>query len=834
MEACQPRRLAKAGATGGRNVAVSMKTMRNLDSWWLDIKLGIRMLIKYPGLAIAGGAGIAVAVAIAVGTYSFVYSNLITSSLPLDEGDRIVSIEIWDTAGGRPERRSLYDYHVWRAELKSVQEISALRVVAPNLIIPGTRPENVVVAAMSASGFDVARIRPLVGRYIEPADEHEGAPSVIVIGEDVWRNRFANDPGILGRIIQLGATSYSIIGVMPKGYAFPFNDHFWIPFRAGLPPSEPRTGPDLMVFGRLAPGATIESAQAELRGISQRTALAFPNLYAQLRPQVLPYAHPFVGLHGSQDMAGLVMMQGLLVTLLVLVCLNVAILVYTRTTMRRGEIGLRTALGASRGRIVTQLFGEALVLSVVAALAGVAIAAFGLRRIAAALDNVGVELPFWITFGVSTDAVLYAVALSILAAAIIGIAPAIQATRRGLQNSLRIAGAEGIRLGRTWTVLIIAQVTFAVAILPPAVSSAWQDSVDGIAGLGFAAQEFLSVQLGMNSAPDRFATRQAELMRRLEEEPRVASLTYAMFNPGDEGDAQIEVEGSPEVREAHFNRVDVNFFRVFEVPILGGRGFGPGDIQAGTVVINQPFAQEILGGDVLGRRIRYVRRTRDAARSGEFERWYEVVGIVSDFPTGASQGMRNPNRAKLYHAVGPGDLQPAMMSIRMHDGAPSSFTPRLQEITVAVDPDLDMRQIRGLDEALRSEQWISRMTAAAFVCVTVTVLMLSSAGVYSLMAFTVSQRQKEIGIRIALGADKRRIVTNIFSRAFLQLAAGATFGAVLITLWERGSGGVIMRGRGAVVLPAVALVIIAVGFLAALGPARRSLRIQPTEALREQ
>ena len=280
-----------------------MKTMRNLDSRWLDIKLGIRMLIKYPGLAIAGGAGIAVAVAIAVGMYSFVYSNLITSSLPLDEGDRIVSIEIWDTAGGRPERRSLYDYHVWRAELKSVQEISALRVVAPNLIIPGTRPENVVVAAMSASGFEVARIRPLVGRYIEPADEQEGAPAVIVIGEDVWRNRFANDPAILGRIIQLGATSYSVIGVMPKGYAFPFNDHFWIPFRAGLPPSEPRTGPDLMVFGRLAPGATIESAQAELRGISQRTALAFPNLYAQLRPQVLPYAHPFVGLHGSQDLS---------------------------------------------------------------------------------------------------------------------------------------------------------------------------------------------------------------------------------------------------------------------------------------------------------------------------------------------------------------------------------------------------------------------------------------------------------------------------------------------------------------------------------------------------
>jgi hypothetical protein len=144
-------------------------------------------------------------VAIATGMYSFVHTNLISSSLPVDEGDRIISIEIWDTAADRPERRSLYDYRVWREGLKSVQEISAVQVLAPNLIVPGGPPENVVVAAMSASGFGVARIRPLIGRYIEAPDERAGAPSVIVIGEDVWRSRFGADPAILGRSIQLGA-----------------------------------------------------------------------------------------------------------------------------------------------------------------------------------------------------------------------------------------------------------------------------------------------------------------------------------------------------------------------------------------------------------------------------------------------------------------------------------------------------------------------------------------------------------------------------------------------------------------------------------------------------
>ena len=836
-----------------------------LDSWWLDVKLGIRMLIKYPGLALAGGAGIAVVVAIAAGAYSFIYTNLMVSSLPLDEGDRIVSIEIWDAAAGRPEARTLYDYNAWREGLKSVQEISAFRMLAPNLIAPGARPESIFVAGMSASGFRVARVRPLMGRYIEEEDEREGAPSVVVIGENVWRNRFAADPAILGRTIQLGANPYSIIGVMPKGYSFPINHQFWVPLRTG-PASEPRTGPDLMVFGRLAPGATLTSAQAELTAIGQRTALAFPKIYAQLRPQVLPYAHPFVGLHGGADVNSLLAMQGLLVSMLVLVCLNVAILVYTRTAMRQAEIGLRTALGASRGRIVAQLFIEALVLSGVAALVGVAIAALGLSQIAAATLHLASSLPFWMASRLSPDAVLYAVVLSVFAAAIVGILPALQATRRGLHSGLRVAGNGGMRLGRTWTILIIAQVTFAVVILPPSVSSAWEDALDGMAGLGFGAEEYLSAQLGMDFVPgtgaaiapdtpeftSRFAGRQTELMRRLEAEPRVSSVTFAMFNPGNEGGARIEVEGERSETEGHhvrFNRVDVNFFRAFEVPILGGRGFEPADIassEGGAVVVNQPFAQQILGGNALGRRIRYVNRgggetaqnaepgRREAqARQGAASRWYEIVGIVSDFPTGASPGMRD-TEIKVYHAVAAGEVQPAAIAIRMRDGTASTFTQRLQEIALAVDPNLQLVNIRGLDEIMRSEQWISRMTAVAFVLITVSVLMLSSAGIYALMSFTVSQRRKEIGIRIALGADRKRIVAGIFSRALLQLAAGAALGLALGIAFERGSGGVIMRGHGAAVLPAVALVMMAVGFLAALGPARRSLRIEPTEALREE
>lgn len=830
--------------TTARSLSSRLLSVFRSDSWRLDVKLGIRMLIKYPGLALTGGAGIAVAVAIATGAFSFIHNNVLVSALPLEEGDRIVSIELWDPAMGRPEPRSLYDFHVWREGLKSIQEISAFRTLMPNLIVPGARPESVFVASMSASGFRVARVQPLVGRYLQDEDEREGAPPVVVIGEEVWKDRFASDPAILGRTIQLGAVMHSVIGVMPKGFAFPVNHRFWVPLRAGLAPPEPRTGPGLSVFGRLAPGVRLAGAQAELSVIGQRTAHAFPKTSAMLQTRVLPYAYPLVGLHGVDDVevTALFALQGLLASLLLLVCLNVAILVYTRTAMRQAEIGVRTALGASRGRIVAQLFTEAFVLSVAASLVGVAIAAFALRQVDAALP-VAANLPFWMTFRLSPGAVVYAMVLSVFAAAIVGIVPALQATRRGLQNGLRVAGGGGIRLGNTWTVLIIAQVSFAVALLPPAVSSAWEDTRAGFAGLGFEAEEFLSAQLGMDSVTGtdvtvRFADRQMELIRRLQAEPRVANVTVATATPGNEPGALIAAGDAAEVREVRFSRVDLEFFRTFEVPVLAGREFEAGDIAAAgggsAVVVNLPFAQQIFGGNALGRRIRYLERSSSAvAQNSESGHWYEIVGIVADFPTGASQGMRDSN-LRVYQPAAVGQLQPAVLAIRMRDGSPSSFTQRLQEIAAAVDPDLHLRDIRSLDEALRSEQWISRMTAAAFAAIAGSVLMIASAGIYALISSTVSQRRKEIGIRMALGADRRQIVAGIFSRALLQLAAGALLGAALGVMSEIASGGVIMRGNAPVVLPAVALVMMAVGFLAALGPARRSLQVEPTEALREQ
>jgi hypothetical protein len=431
-----------------------------------------------------------------------------------------------------------------------------------------------------------------------------------------------------------------------------------------------------------------------------------------------------------------------------------------------------------------------------------------------------------------------------------------------------------MRLGKTWTILIVAQVGFAVALLPAAVSNAYGSIRSGIADPGFAAEEFLSAQLGMDQVPGtesaadetreftrRYTDRQTELMRRLQAEPRVSSVTFAMVIPGDEPGALIETQDVPpqpgaEARDTaeqsgtsgyhvRFNRIDVNFFRTFDVPILTGRGFEPADIttagggpddtlEGNAVVVNRTFAQRIFGGDALGRRIRYVDSSRGTAPLNvESRRWYEIVGIVRDFPTGVSPGM-DDSTLRLYHAVAAGQVQPVTMAIRVRGGPPSTFADRLREIATAVDPDLHLRNILSLDEALRREQWIRRLEAAVLAAVTLTVLMLSSAGIYALMSFTISQRRKEIGIRMALGADWKSIFASIFSRALGQLAVGVALGMALWALLEKALGGDLLRGNAAIVLPAVVLFMIGVGFLATLGPARRCLQIQPTEALREQ
>lgn len=843
------------------------RSFRSLDYGWLDLKLGARMLVRYPGLTLVGVLGMAVAIAMAAGAFSMA-AMLLDPVLPIDEGDRVVVLLNRDRATNRSEPRILHDFVTWRAELNAVQDVGAFRTLGRNLIADGRQPEMVRVTEMSAAGFRVARVPPLLGRHLIEHDEREEAPPVVVIGYDVWRNRFAGDAAIVGRPMLLGDTAHTIVGVMPQGFAFPVRDNIWVPLRTNASQYQRRQGPALTVFARLAPGETIESAQVELTIVGGRTAAAFPQTHEHLSPRVFPYPHPFSDMDDPESRLALHVTRFLVTLLLSVVCVNVAILVYARTATREGEIAMRTALGATRRRIVTQLFIEALVLSATAAMLGLAILTVALQQVDAALVQMGVPLPFWMQFDVSWTTLVYVAIFTVLGAAIVGVLPALKATGRRLQSGLQPLSAGGgarVRLGRTWTVLIVAQVAFAVALLPGAVFNAWASLRAGAADLGIPAEEFLTANLVLDrgSAPRtpdagaareftaRFAARQAELMARLRSDAAVSAATFGLALPGGEGTVWIEAEGVPMPAEpgdyslgagtnvghmVWFNRVDAGFFSAFDVPVVAGRGFLAGDASPGAsaIIVNQAFARRILGDrDVIGRQIRYVGRGGDTrADAVELGRWYEIVGVVGDFPSKLLQpGLSD---AKLYHAAVPGQFHPAAVAVRVRGAGPGEFAGRLREITAAVDGNLQLRNLARLDEVLRAEQRMMRLVAAVLAILTVSVVLLSSAGIYALMSVTVSQRRKEIGIRAALGADPRRLITGIFSRALRQLAAGAALGVMAAAGIEGLTGGELMRGNGAVVLPIVVVVMLTVGLLAALGPARRGLRIDPTEALREQ
>jgi len=444
---------------------------------------------------------------------------------------------------------------------------------------------------------------------------------------------------------------------------------------------------------------------------------------------------------------------------------------------------------------------EALVLAGLAAGVGVLVAAWAMRELQFATIDLARELPFWVAFRLTPDGVLYALVLAVVAAAIIGIVPAWQATR---------VGASKRGMGKIWPVLVVAQVAFAVALLPAGAVHGWDTMRQALAQIGFPAGAFLSAELVKENL------RVEELVRRVKEEAGVEAVTYSRFAPGDEKAVRVETEALA-AHTVRWNEVEAGFFRSFGLGLLAGR-----ELRADArVVVNDSFAKVVFGGAALGKRFRL--------EGGE---WREVVGVAPDFPEGVSPGMEHGRMA--FYSVAPVGMSSVNVSVRVRGGEGAAFAGKLREVAAKVDPEMLVRNVSSLESVMKREQWIRKLEAGVIGAVTLSVLALSSAGVYALLSFTVSQRRKEIGIRTALGADRMEILKAIFSRAFAQVGAGVAVGVVMALGLEWAAGGNLLAGSGAVVLPGVALLMMLVGAAATAGPARRCLEIQPTEALREQ
>ena len=813
-----------------------------------DYKLGLRALLKFPGLTIAGGLALAITIGIGAGWHDL-WGKILSPTIPLPEGDRIILIETQNTLTNRPELRVLRDFLEWRRDVRTIEGLGAYRTATRVLTAAESAREPIQIAELTAAAFRTARVRPLFGRGLLDSDETVGAPRVIVLGYDVWQRSLAGRQDVVGSVVKIGDASATVVGVMPNGFAYPVNHDAWTPLqlRASYGALE---GAAISVIGRLAAGVTRTQADAELRVLGARAASALPHTHEHLHTSV-------IHLGENPDFTGVAQLAitNLPVLLLLLIaCMSVGTLVYARTATREGEIALRSALGASRTRIIAQLFVETLVLTSVAAAVGLTAADTTLRWAIGTLF--ASRAPFWLTPGLALTTILYAAGLATVSAAVLSLLPALRATRARVQPHLTNLGSSGatLRFGRVWTGAMVTQVALTAIAIPAAMETGSETFRNGRIRAAFPSGEYVAARVEVDRPVDedasafeeRRARAYADLERRIAEEPGVIGVTFADRAPGTTPRGQsVDVAPSPGSAPAFGDSpqtwsVGTGFFEVFDRPIVLGRAFHDGDrsSDARTVIVNETFARRLAsltGASPIGSRLRYRPAAymepddpgyaEMMARSAE---WFDIVGVVRDL--GLDPDDRGSEQPAVFHAASAGTLSSLVTSVRVR-GNPATLVARLPIIAAAANASLYVQEARTLADWVHRRDMNMLVTTAALVGTTSLVLFLSALGIYSLMSVTVSRRTREIGLRAALGARPRDVLAGTLSRAAVLMGSGVFAGGFLLLLFVAMSGEDVALYAGFLALTAA--VIMAAALIASIVPARRALGINPTEALRE-
>jgi predicted permease len=835
--------------------ALGLSWTRGLST---DLKLGTRMLKKHPGLTAV--ALFALSLAIGAGSaYLEFINDLMHGRLPFPDADRIVGIQMWDRQSGNPEHRVTADFVSWRSTLRSFDDLAAYRRIEPTLVMPDGRTESVLAAEITPSAFRIARVPPLVGRPLVEEDARPGAPPVVVIGYDLWTRAMGSDANVIGQAVRIGRQRYTIVGVMPEGFGLPIYHSLWMPLPFSDVPPAHREGPATRIFGKLAPGIAISTAQAELDAAAARAAADFPATHRYLNPVVKLYVESLWSAVEDSTMQTTVFYVAnvFFIGLLALCGANIATLVFARTATRETEISVRTALGASRARIAGQLFAEALVLSSVAAILGLTFGVYALKWVKGVVTaGMGEPMMFWWNDQLAPATIVYAAALAVFAAIIIGVIPALKATGPKVQERLKQstgATSSGLKFGGVWTGVIVTQVGVTVVFLAIVAILAWSAYVTGGGKrrLNLPADQYVSARLFLEERPvtadpqrDRadyerqFRTTYAELSRRLAAEPAVAGVTYGRRLPGMNGEfKQMDIDGvpAPAGQKAHdirFTSVAPNYFETFGVSAISGRTFSDGDLNEGrnVAVVDRTFVRRILNGqDALGRQLRMA-----AAEGAEPGPWIEIVGVVSDLTDDTN---KKAGEAMLYLPAAPETVRPFYLGIRARASMPAAIS-SLRLIANEVDPTLRVIEVLPLDQISESDRVALDFFARLLGGISIVAMVLAVAGVYALMTFTVSRRTAEIGIRVALGANPRRIVWTTFSSALGKIVLGIVAGSVPAAMIAISLGPEVSPSAGtmvSVVTCAFATVTVMVmTALACVVPARRAVRIQPTDALKAE
>ena len=805
-----------------------------MESWLRDIRLGLRTLRKSPGLTTVSAVALMFGIGLTTMMFSIVYGALLRG-LPFEGGDRIVTV--WrSNLRNDIERQSLpiLDYTDFVAQQRSFERVGAYTGGTMN--VSGVdRAERYSGTWISAQALEIPGVQPVLGRTFRPGEDAPGGAKVAIIGYAMWRDRFGLSPNVLGQTLRVNSIPHEVIGVMPEGFGYPESGELWLPLQTD-PLAYPRGQEFVNVIGKLAPGTSLDAANAELATIFSRLAAEHPEANKDFSAYAMEFTRAYIGDESTQL---LYTMLGAVFFVLLIACSNVANLLLDRAAHRSKEVGVRSALGATRGQIVRIFLSEAFVLAMLGAVLGIVVAKVGIDAFTRAI--VDTDPPFFLTFELYPPVLVFAIGVSFLAALLAGLIPAYQASRGDIAEILKdeTRGASSLKIGKMSKALVVFEIALSCGLLVAGGLMIKSVVKANSRDTGFAMESVFTSRVGFPTGSADSVSQRVfweQLPDRVAAIPGVQAMALASGLPGAEqgfGQNGVMVEGrvyneASEVGRTRFGSVSPGFLETLEIPLRQGRSIDgtdrPGALD--VAVVNERFVREYFpDGEAIGKRVKL-----GGIEPENPNPYLTIVGVFGDVTVGDPDDPRPP---LLLRPFAQARSQFAYIAART-GGDPMALTPAVREAVASLNPDVPIYWPMTLKQAAAQQLWFVRVFGTMFAIFGLVALFLASIGLYAVMSFAVSRRTREMGIRMALGATPGRVIGLVFGAGAWQLGIGMTIGMAMAAAISRLLTVILydVNPLDPAVFGAVAFTLGATGALACLIPARRATRVDPSEAMR--
>ena len=805
-----------------------------MDTFLQDIRYGLRMLRKAPGFTLVVVLTLALGIGANTAIFSVVYAVLLRP-MPFPRADRLISVfETCPSKGITHYTASPPDFFDWRDQNRVFASIAAY-LRSPKALTDRGEAARIRTVSASPALFTVLGVRPLLGRTPREDEAQKGREHVVVLSHALWQSRFGGDRNVIGQTARLDGESYEVIGVMPAGFQFPLSgSDAWVPLSLGDVSSQ-RGAHYLSVLARLKDGVAVEQSRSEMQTIGDRLAAAYPKTNEGWSASANAYHDAVVG----KVRPALLILLAAVGLVVLIACTNVANLLLARANERSREVAVRTALGAAPWRLIRQLLTESLLLGLLGGVAGLLVAAWGIAGIVRFGPK---DIPRLESLALNGEVLVFCFGLSLLTGLIFGIIPAIRASRSDLNQALK-AGARSVGdHRRDWVRgwLVTGELALSLVLLTGAVlllrSFGRLTQVDP----GFNATNLLVFNLSLPEAayPDgnRVAQFSDALLRNLQALPNVevAGTIFPQPMSGNEFSSTFSVKGAPPEeqgldvgRSVEVRVASRDYFRAMQIPLLRGRGFGDTDRRDSphVLVLSQHAAQRFFAkDDPIGKEMKIDARPGYDKLSGE------IIGVVGDVHDFGLDVAPPPDVYALSDQGGVGDFN-VMLRTR---GDPMALANAVRSEVHSLDQNVPVADMSTMDDVLGQTLGERRFYMLLLGLFAAVALALAAVGVYGVIAYSVSRRTQEIGVRLALGARPGQVLWMVFSQSARLAALGIAGGLIATMLATRLLSGLLfgITAQDPVSLVGATLGLAGIALLSGLHPARRATRVDPMVALR--